>query len=252
MGFLLPLLCAGCVLGVASEDAPFGSLYQPAFCTDDALRPPAEPYVPQAGDIFLATDYRPLLQFGHWLAGAKDLHRSGIVIALPDGSMALAEAGPFEAVEVCISELMPQLCCYTDKEKVWIRRRCVPLTPEQSEKLTDFAIRQCGKRFAKWRMLAQCWPLRSRGHLRTFFIGGPHGDRVSYFCSEFVVEACVAAGVLDPARTRPAATYPCDLFYAKSCNLFLRLRFDCELNAGWCPPARWLECAGVEDKREVQ
>jgi hypothetical protein len=251
MGFLLPLLCAG-LFGGTAPDVPFGILYQPAFCTDDMLRLPAEPYLPQAGDLFLATDYRPILQFGHRLAGAKDLHRSGIVIQLPDGQMALAEAGPFEEVHVCISDLLPQLCAYTAKEKVWIRRRCVPLTPEQSQRLTDFALRQCGKRFAKWRMLSQCWPLRSRGQLRTFVIGKPHGDRCSYFCSEFVAEAGVAAGIFDPCRTRPSATYPCDLFYAKSCNLFLRLRFDPELNAGWCPPARWLECPGAENKCEVE
>lgn len=243
MRLLVQLLIAGGVLGHgAHEDHAASFLYQPAFCADDKLRLPAEPYVPQPGDLFLATDYRPLMQFGHRLAGAKDLHRSGIVIALPDGAMAVAEAGPVDKTDVCISDLISQLQSYAAIEKVWIRRRAVPLTPEQSEKLTDFAVRQCGKRFATWRLLAQCWPLRSRGHLRTFVMGRPHGDRHSYFCSEFVTEACVAAGILDAAHTRPAATYPCDLFYAQSCNLFLKHHFSPAINAGWCPPARWTDC----------
>ena len=57
------------------------------------------------------------------------------------------------------------------------------------------------------------------------------------FCSELVTEACVAAGLLGPERTRPAATYPCDLFYGRSWNLFIDRHLD--VNAGWCPPARW-------------
>jgi hypothetical protein len=243
MELLVPVLIAGILLGNGPGDGPACSfLYQPAFCTDVELHLPAEPYVPQPGDIFLATDYRRLLQFGHRLAGAKDLHRSGIVIALPDGSMALAEAGPVDKTDICITELLSQLRCYADKEKVWIRRRRVPLTPEQSAQLTDFAIRQCGKRFALWRMLAQCCPLRTRGPLRTYAIGGPHGDRCSYFCSEFVTEACVAAGILDPTHCRPSATYPCDLFYAESCNWFLKRHFSPDINEGWCPPARWTDC----------
>ena len=48
---------------------------------------------------------------------------------------------------------------------------------------------------------------------------------------------CVAAGLLDPARTRPAATYPHDLFYGRSLNLFVDKHLD--INAAWYPPARW-------------
>src|SRR5262249_23685410 len=64
--------------------------------------------------------------------------------------------------------------------------------------------------------------------------------RDTYFCSELVTSACCAAGLLDPARTRPSATYPHDLFYDHSYNLFnaLYLRLaDC-----WEPPARWTSC----------
>jgi len=71
-------------------------------------------------------------------------------------------------------------------------------------------------------------------------LGKPRGDRSGYYCSELVVEACVAAGLIDPAVARPAATYPADLFFERSLNPFLRRNFD--LSPCWYPPARWTAC----------
>jgi hypothetical protein len=124
-------------------------------------------------------------------------------------------------------------------DRVWVRRRRLPLTPEQSARLTAFAEAQDGKPFAVVRLAAQVTPFRSRGPLRTWFVGGPHGDRRSWFCSELVVECCVAAGLMDPATARPAATYPRDLFFGRSLNLYLDSHLD--LEPGWWPPARWAE-----------
>ena len=114
----------------------------------------------------------------------------------------------------------------------------MPLTPEQSAALTTFAEMQEGKRFALWRMLAQATPLCTRGPLRTCLIGKVHGpDRLSYWCSEMVMEACVYAGLRDAADTRPSATYPRDLFFGRSKIPFLdeHLRLD-----DWYPPPRWM------------
>jgi hypothetical protein len=106
--------------------------------------------------------------------------------------------------------------------------------------LTEFALAQDGKRFALFRLGVQLTPFRTRGPLRTYFMGSPHGgNRRSYFCSELVSEACVAAGLLDPARTRPSATYPRDLFFGRSFNRFLNRHL--EINEGWLPPARWTD-----------
>jgi hypothetical protein len=239
MGLLWACLCACAFPGDGA--APESFLYQPAYCLDEVLRVPTEPYCPQPGDIFLATDHRFLLQLGHWLAGGAGVQRSGIVIAGPDGSLALLEAGPCNNEEsVCISDLIPQMQCYLDDgEKVWIRRRCVPLTCEQSTALTTFALAQEGKPFATVRVLGQLSLLRSRGPLRTCFIGKPRGDRCNWFCSELVMECCVAAGLLDAATVRPAATYPRDLFFGRSHNPYLDRHLPLE-ETGWCPPARWL------------
>ncbi len=225
----------------ASEIECGGSyLYQPAFKIDNELRRPGEAYLPQPGDIMLHLDNSIFWRVTHYMALAFDPNGSGIVFARPDGSLAILEAGPNDTLWVGTPDLLPHLKEYTGEGKVWIRRRCVPLTQEQSCRLTEFALAQDGKRFALGRLGQQLTPFRSRGPIRTYFIGKPKGDRVSYFCSELVSEACVAAGLIDPERTRPSATYPHDLFFGRSYNLYLDHHL--EINAGWHPPALWTDC----------
>jgi hypothetical protein len=240
----LPLLT---LLGLpcAPEDSPSavaGSfLYQPAYRTDDVWLGPARPYLPQPGDIFLASDRGRIARAAHWVVGAGGVHHSGIVFARPDGSLAILEAGPHNTIRVQTLDVLPHLRSYEGLgEKVWIRQRRVPLTPEQSERLTAWALAQDGKPFAVVRLAGQLTPFRSRGPLRTYLVGGPHGGRRSYFCSELVMESCVAAGLVDPARARPAATYPRDLFMDRSYNPYLNRHLD--LSPCWFPPARWASC----------
>lgn len=232
---------------LAGGKSPFGTvvprgsyLYQPAFCIDEMLRLPAEPYVPQPGDIMLRLDHSTFWRVTHYMALAFDPNGSAIVFARPDGSLAILEAGPMDTMWVRTLDLLPHLKDYADIGRVWIRRRRVPLTAEQSQRLTEFALAQDGKHFALFRLGVQLTPFRTRGPIRTYFVGCPHGGtRRSYFCSELVSEACVAAGLLDPERTRPSATYPRDLFYGRSFNCFLAGHLD--INEGWYPPARWVE-----------
>jgi hypothetical protein len=237
---MMSVLCSLLAVSALPTAAPApcaSYLYQPAFCIDHVLRLPAEPYVPQPGDIMLRLDSSVFWRVTHYMALAFDPNGSGIVFARPDGSLAILEAGPKDTMWVETLDALPHLQGYACAGRVWIRRRCVPLTPEQSRCLTAFAMAADGKRFALIRMGGQLTPFRSRGPLRTYFVGGPHGERSTYFCSELVTEACVAAGLLDPCRTRPAATYPRDLFYGRSLNLFIDTHLD--VNAGWYPPARW-------------
>jgi hypothetical protein len=244
---MLLALCAALAAGSPPE-APCGSfLYQPASCLDEVLRGPAEPYVPQPGDLMLRLDHSVFWRVTHYLALAFDPNGSGIVFARPDGSLAVLEAGPKDTLWVGTPDLLPHLREYAAAGRVWVRKRRAPLTPEQSARLTAFALAQDGKRFALVRLAGQLTPFRSRGPLRTRFVGRPRGDRSNYFCSELVCEACVAAGLLDPERTRPSATFPRDLFYGRSLNPFIDHHLD--VNAGWYPPARWTDdpgggCAG--------
>jgi len=232
LGILVPCLFA---------QAPVTGSYlcQPAYARDWELRSPVEPYVPQAGDIFLATDQRLWFRWGHLIAGANGVHHSGIVIALPDGELRLIEAGPFDKVQVEMMNPYQHMSQHAELgDRVWVRRRRVPLSPEQSARLTAFACAQEGKPFALARWFGQLTPLRARGPIKTWFVGEPRGDRPRWFCSELVMECCVAAGIIDRATARPSATYPSDLFWGHSYNLYLNGHLD--LERGWYPPARWL------------
>jgi hypothetical protein len=234
----LIFLCFGAGLAgqpTPSEHAP-SYLYQPAFAMDHILREPRVPYCPQPGDIFLCTGCEMWAKLGHWAAWSGAPQHSGIVFARPDGQMALLEAGPHNCLHCKTLDLISELTSYAECERVWIRRRMIPLSCEQSVRLTEFALSHEGVRFALLRMLGQLTPFRARGPLRTRFVGGPHGNRCSYFCSELVMEACVAAGLLDPTTTRPCATYPRDLFFGRSRNPFLNEHLDL---SNWAPPARW-------------
>ncbi|HZT82589.1 MAG TPA: hypothetical protein VFA26_20335 [Gemmataceae bacterium] len=241
MGYVIILLLWAACPGFAGGAVPEGSyLYRPAFSLDDDLRPPAEPYVPQPGDIFLATDRARWARAGHWFAGGAGVHHSGIVFLRSDGRPALIEAGPFNSITVEVMDPIEHMREHVRAgDKVWVRRRRVPLTPEQCARLTAFAERQEGKPFAVLRLLGQVTPLRSRGPIRTWFVGKPHGERDRWFCSELVTESCVAAGLMDATAARPAATYPRDLFFGRSLNWYLNTHLCLD---DWDPPARWAEC----------
>jgi hypothetical protein len=243
----LLLLCVGML--ASGEDVsrdetgvPASFLYQPCRVLEAVPCGPTEPYFPQPGDIFLATDQARWSRIGHWLAGGGGVHHSGIFYQRTDGRMALLEAGPFNSVRVESVDPFQHMNKHFQKgDQVWVRRRCVPLTPEQSARLTAFAEAQTGKPFATLRLLGQLTPFRSRGPLRTEYLGRVHGERRSYFCSELVMECCVAAGLRAPEDTRPAATYPRDLFFNHSRIPFLDRHL--RLEPDWCPPARWTEFA---------
>jgi len=229
---------------------PGGETYlcQPAYAIDDQLRGPAVRYVPQPGDVFLSTDKSPVVRAGHRLALSGPPHHSGIVVARPDGRLAVLESGPFNGLTVGIVDLADELAGHEKRgEKVWIRTRRVPLTPEQSERLTAWATAQEGKLFAGLRMCGQLTLFRCRGPLRTYFLGRPNGARWSYFCSELVMESCVHVGLVDRRFARPAATYPRDLFFDHSDNWFLNEHPP--LAADWHPPARWVSRPAEDGRR---
>jgi hypothetical protein len=236
---LCPLLLTSVLVGEGNPAALADSyLCQPSYCLDRELRGPLRPYVPQPGDIMLATDHSRFWAIAHNLALTGHPHHSGIVFALPDGQLGVLESGPHDTLHVELLRLLPNLREYEEEGPVWIRQRAVPLTQDQSARLTAFALSASGKRFAVLRIVAQITPFRTRGPLRTRFVGWPHGDRCKYFCSEVVLEACVAAGLLAPETTRPSATFPRELFFDRSANPFLDKNF--KLAPCWEPPARWL------------
>jgi hypothetical protein len=244
----LPGLALSLLLLAAPAAHAGGSfLYRPAYAFDRCLRLPAEPYAPQPGDLFFAATPDVIMRLGHHLAGAADPHHSGIVFARADGSLAILEAGPFNSLVVTGWDVMEHLLAYEKTERVWVRRRKCPLTPEQGGRLTAFCTAQVGKPFATLRVGAQLTPFRTRGPIRTTYCGKVHGDRDKWFCSELVTESLAATGLIDAETARPSATYPRDLFFDRSPNRWIDEHLD--LSAGWYPPARWtsaplVPCAG--------
>jgi hypothetical protein len=238
---MTPLVFAAFLIGADPE--PIGSfLYQPAYSIDHVCRLPARPYCPQAGDIVLATDDKIFWKLTHNLAWTGHPHHTGVVFQRCDGSFSVLEAGPHDTRWINNLDLLPHLRQYEEDGLVWVRARKTPLTAEQSACLTAFCERQEGKKFAIGRLVFQLSFFRPRGPftLKTRVMGKPHGDRNKYYCSELAVEALIAAGALDPERSRPAAMYPRDIFMDRSPNLYLNkiMHFkEC-----WDPPARWTHC----------
>lgn len=214
-------------------------LYQPAFAEDHILRLPARPYHLQPGDIVLSADGSKFWKLMHNLAATSHPTHSMIVFAMPDGRPAILEAGPHDTLKCRVLEAVPHLASYECEGRVWVRRRTCPLSAEQSCRLAQFCLQLDGRDFSLRRLAAQLTPLRTRGPIRTEFMGYPHGlDRDAYFCSELVCEACVSAGLMDASTTRPSATYPRDLFFSGKLNPYLCKHLKA-MNASWDAPARW-------------
>lgn len=232
----------------SGKPAPPGSyLWQPSYKEDEILRAPTRPYTPQPGDIVLSADGSKFWLMMHRLAGTSHPTHSMIVFALPDGRMAILEGGPHDTLKCRVLDPLPHMASYEEEGRVWVRRRACPLTPEQSAKLTEFALAANEKDFSIRRLAIQLTPLRTRGPIRTAFVGKPYGlEREAYYCSELVSEACAYAGIMDPRTTRPSATFPRDLFMDRSPNLYLNKHL--KLAPAWDPPARWTSWTPAECK----
>ena len=234
---VLTLLGAGLLPAADPPEAPYGCLYQPAYSLDEKPRPPAEPYEPQPGDLLFFDDHAWSWQICFYMAGAHRPMHAGIVVRLPDGGLAALEAGYNDTMWIETIPLAGRLPKF--KGAIWVRRRAEPLTEEQSAKLTEFALAATKRLFALHRLIGQLTPFRSRGPIKTFFLGKPHGLRCCFFCSECVMEGCVYAELLDPKTTRPAATYPRDMFFDRSPNIYLNKHL--KLAPDWKLPQLWTQ-----------
>lgn len=239
MRWMLGLSCFLCSSVVAhASSGPYGHLYQPAYSLDAQPRLPAEVYSPQPGDLLLGNNPNCLWSAAFFIAGTDAPSHCALVIALPDGSPGVLEAGTSDRAVVSVSPLPCWFRHY--KGKVWVKRRKTPLGEAESKRLTEFALLNDGKRYAILRLLGQLTPFRARGHFRTTYLGKPHGIRRRYYCTEIVLEALVHAGLLDCETTRPTATYPRDIFFDRSNVPHIDRHLG--LLCGWHVPAFWTPC----------
>lgn len=196
-------------------------------CPQD-LSGPREPYYPQPGDIVLYAHQSLRSRFFYTLARTGKPYHAGIVVNLPDGRPAILEAGPYDYLHVYLMDALPRM--RTHPGTVWVRRLRTPLSPEQSARLTAFALEQTGKRFALFRLILEVTPFRAHGPLHRRVFGSARIDRSSWFCSELVIASLAVAGVVDPHDIKPNTVYPRDLFRDR--------RLD--LNPCWQEPRRWI------------
>ena len=124
-------------------------------------------------------------------------------------------------------DLLPRL--RTHDGPIWVRRLRTPLSPEQSNRLTAFALAQTCKRFAVFRVALEVTPLHAHGWLHSRLFGSSCVNRHYWFCSELAIAAMSVAGVIDPKVVKPNTIYPRDMFYDR----------PYDLKPYWEEPRRW-------------
>lgn len=219
---------------------PCGYLYQPSRDLDKPLLLPAREYQPQPGDVLIMSNTNLAWTVLYKMAFTGKPGHAAIVVRLPCGRIGILEAGISDTLWTHCAPVEERLNNYGGS--IWIRRRKVPLTECESRRLTDFANQARGCRYDILGLSRQITPFRTRGPLRTYFVGKPRGPGHKYFCAEAVLEALVYAGLLDEETTRPSATYPRDMFFDDSPNLYIRKHPP--LACGWEVPALWTPCVG--------
>ena len=221
-------------------EAPFGYLYQPAVDLHPIARFPAAMYEPKPGDVILLSDTNRFWTTLYRIALTGKPGHSAVVVRMADGRLGAFEAGYNDTIWMRVTPLDYRLNEYHGM--VWVRPRLEPLTPDQDRRLTEFAEVARDRPYALGRFAIQLTPLRSRGPLCTFVSGRPRGIGYRYHCAEAVIEALLHAGLINARTARPAATYPQDLFYDRSWNVYLNRHPP--LPGGWGLPQLWTPLVG--------
>jgi hypothetical protein len=227
---MLPILSGLALVGALQawppEEAPQSYLFKMRPTADRQVEWQRETFKPQEGDIVLYDDHNAFITRVYKLVGTDGPLHAGIVYRRPDGAMALLEAGANRVPRVQFLDVDQRVRGYDGT--VLVRRLKTPLTPEQSKKLTEFCHAQEGKSYAVLRLMLQGTPLRPRGVLNPV-LGKTSLERERWICSELVVAAATAAGVLSTKDYHANAIFPRDLCYDESVNL----------TAFYEPPALW-------------
>ena len=214
-------------------------LYQPAFGIDHVLRGPAEAlHAPARRHHAAAGPLRLLARHALHGPGASTPTAPPSCSRAPTGPWPSSKSGPNDTQWVEHPGLLPHLGEYEAIGRVWIRRRKVPLTPEQSCRLTEFAMapgRQALRPDPPRRATDPLPPPRADPHAVRRQAGRRPQELLLLRAGLRVVRR---RRHLDPERTRPSATYPHDLFFGRSYNPFIDKHLD--INCGWHPPARWV------------
>jgi hypothetical protein len=205
------------VVALSMVAAQPGTPAQPSFLfnietsSDRAINLRGECYHPQAGDLVFFDSHSDWMRRLYNCCGTSTPSHVGVVLRNRNGSWAILEAGPNAVWKVFIFDLDERLRPFDGT--ILIRRLKTPLTPDQSQHLTEFSLAQEGKAYALGRLMLQGTPIRSHGTLRSQLFGRTVLDRDRWICSELATAALTVAGVLDAASFPANAMYPRDLCY---------------------------------------
>jgi len=171
-------------------------------------------YSPREGDLLFFTDEKWVRRVLFWFAGTGRPYHVGLVVRNAQGQLCTLEARPHSENWVFILKLQERMESYHGS--IWVRRLRKPLSQEQSETLTQFAITQQGKPFAFFRLAFEGTPLSVRRGLGHFVFAGPHTQKPNWFCSELTTAALIECGLFEGRGVWPNCVYPRDLFYDRT------------------------------------
>jgi hypothetical protein len=222
------VLCLACLFSAgAGRCLPAGYLYHCTPAADGSVRLEAEPYRPQAGDLVIFTYRNVFWRILYTFVGSGPPYHAGIVVEEPNARLSNLEAAATTHYRVYLLPVHERFPAY--EGRIWVRRLKVPLTPEETQRLMDFATDQTDKGFAFGRLFLGGTLFRPRGAVGAWLFGETCLDRDRWFCSELVVAACVAAGLLDGEEVPANGVYPRDLFLDQAFNFSVL----------WGPPLLW-------------
>jgi hypothetical protein len=203
-------------------------------CDDGSFRD--VPYSPQPGDILLYDCMITLNHVVYNIAGTGAPTHSAIAFEAADHHTVLLElvGASLPEMKVQVVDVGPRLQSY--EGKIMMRHLREPLDCRQNAALADFALAQQGKGFATFRAFLQLTPIRARFGLRRLIFGRTEFNRRRWLCSELVVAAATAAGILDRKSCPANTVYPRDLAYDELIDL----------SAIYDPPVEWHPAVGVE------
>lgn len=210
-----------------------GSLQYDGCDADGGKIAVLESYCPQEGDLIFFWSGGWIKKIAYRLFFVGPPSHVGIVVLGPDGRPVLLEATIDIFTHhsgVLLSEIHPRLSCYPGP--IWVRRLRCPLTPEQSCRLTQFALQQQGKPFALGHLLLPPLALPCNGPiLARLGIWTACVNRKRWFCSGLVTASLVVTGMLDEHVVRPLFTDPRDLFVDRLIDL----------SPQWHKPVSWVD-----------
>ncbi len=222
------LLCLALTASSPGEHpcAPVG------FLKPDQRTEPVAAYVPHEGDLIFFWSGGPFKKALYRMLFVGPPSHVGMIVLLPNGHPVLFESTldtNYGLYGVGLSELPARLHLYPGT--IWVRRLKQPLTPEQSCRLTHFALEQQGKPFAVSHLFLPPLGLPCNGPLLRGLGCTARLDHRRWFCSGLVAASAITSGLLDGHVVRPGFVDPRDLFVDRLLDL----------SACWEKPVTWTE-----------